>query len=223
MRKIDLLTQIHKEQRERLYSLSIKAGSIDFNDKNTSDSFNSEFNKLINDLSEHSENEELLILPLLKERFPKAASLFTEDHRKNEEMLHILIKKLGELNHAAAEEKLNLSLDFYRAFNKFIGEYLIHIHEEEEIILPILAKDYSYESQLGVMISFMCFRHHKDPEKIKNFISSMIDSLNLGEIKILFKSMKAHTPAVIFQRVCEFSKKVLDPEIWLEIEKEEIS
>src|SRR5437870_2317742 len=95
--KIDLLTHPHKEQRERMYQLSIQAAKLDFKEEEILKNFEKNFHKLINDLKEHSENEEWFILPLLQAKSPEEVSIFEKEHPSIEEMLNNLLKKLEEI------------------------------------------------------------------------------------------------------------------------------
>ena len=110
-------------------------------------------------------------------------------------------------------------MNFYRQFNQFIGEYLLHQYEEERTILPTLAQHFSHENLVGVMIAFMTFRQGHDPEKVKGFIGSVTQSLTATELGALFDSMKTYAPPPVFQNICEFSKEVFKPEIWSSLEK----
>jgi hemerythrin-like domain-containing protein len=218
-KKIDLLTRPHQEQRNWMFSLSIKASELDFTDAKHAKEFKAEFLELIDDLKDHAENEELFILPLIATRFPKEAGIFQHDHPEQKIKLKGLVEALEEINSAPLSDKSTLALKFYRLFNQFIGEYLLHLDAEEQKILSILDQHYFAEELLGVMIAYKSFREGDEPEKVKGFIQSMTATLNEVELQRLYSSIKRNAPRPIFDKACSFSREIIDLARWVQVEK----
>ena len=219
-KKIDLLTHPHKEQRQWMYSLSIEAITLDFSDAVQAKKYETAFKALIDDLKDHAENEEMFILPLIVKRFPKEANIFHHDHLEIKVKLQLLLDAIEKINQADSQDKTDLALNFYRGFNKFIGEYLLHLDDEEQKILPILEEHFSAEELLGVMIAYKTFREGHHPEKVKEYIKSMAGSLNISALQDLFVSLKRHAPDAIFKNACDLSKAVIDPGLWVQVERQ---
>lgn len=172
-KKIDLLSRPHKEQRKWMYTLSIQASELDLNDPLQAKQFEADFKALMDDLKEHSENEELFILPLIAKRFPQEAHIFQHDHPELKAKIQTLLDTLTDLNQSKLLDKTDLALSFNRLFNQFIGEYLLHLDHEEQQILPVLEEYYSAEELLGVMITFKAFREGNKPDQVKQFIKKV--------------------------------------------------
>jgi hypothetical protein len=219
-KKIDLLTQPHKEQREWMYSLSIKAGQLDFTDENQITAFESDFMALVNDLHDHAENEEMFILPLLLNRFPDAAEIFQHDHPQFKIQLHELVESWQDIQRATVEEKASYGLNFYRRFNRFIAEYLLHLAEEEQNILSVLNEHYLAEELIGVMVAFKTYREGHVTENVKAFIQTMTHPLSIDSLNLIYVSIKKHVPQPIFEDVCKLSKEALSAEQWAQVEKQ---
>jgi hemerythrin-like domain-containing protein len=219
-KKIDLLTRPHKEQRKWMYLLGTQAGELDFNNTTQAEQFEIEFKALMDDLKDHSENEELFILPLLTKRFPQEAHIFQHDHPELKAKIQTLLKRIEELNQSTVVDKTDLALSFYRLFNQFIGEYLLHLDSEERNILPVLEKHYSAEELLGVMITFKTFREGNKPDQLIQFIKSFIEPLNQNAVCALFLSIKNHTSVELFQQVCHVARQAIEPTLWLQVEKQ---
>jgi len=218
MKKIDLLTNPHKEQRQWMFELSIEAGRIDFNDDAKAQEFAKDFKALIDDLNDHSENEELFILPLLKNHFPSEAHLFQHDHPAFKLQLRTLVAALKEVIESHPSDKSELALHFYRLFNQFIGDYLLHLDAEERRILTILDEHCSAEELIGVMIAYKTFREGHEPQKVIEFIKSTVTPLDIDSLKRLYASIKRHAPETVFVNACSLSKDVIDPTVWRQIE-----
>lgn len=218
IKKIDLLTHPHKEQRKWLYTLSIEASDMDFNNESQLEQFKINFQNLIDNLKEHAENEELFILPLIVDKFPKEADVFQQEHPEIEvkiQALHEAMKELDQSNNRA-----DLGLTFYRLLNRFIAEYLLHLDAEEQKILPVLEEHFSAEELLGVMITFKTFREGSKPDQVKQFITPMLHALNLTSLINVFESVKRYAPANLFAHVCILGSDIIDPELWQKVQKQ---
>ena len=78
--------------------------------------------------------------PFLIERVPGAAEDLEDDHRIIERMFNELVDHFdGIIGKSIEFDKLgDLCLEFYRAMNRFISFYPVHINKEEEYTQPAL-------------------------------------------------------------------------------------
>lgn len=219
-KKIDLLTHPHKDQRKWMYSLSIEASQLDFKDKNQINCFDTELKALVDDLKDHAENEEMFILPLIANRFPDAAGIFQHDHPGIKKQLQELLETWQDVIQAPNKDRTDRHLNFYRIFNRFIGEYLLHLDEEERKILPVLDVHFSAEELIGVMFAYKTYREGHEPKKVREYIHSMLQPLTIRAMVSLYASIKKHTSQTLFLKVCDLSEAVIEPTQWAQIEKQ---
>lgn len=105
-----------------------------------------EFENLIELLEGHAKYENDSLHPLLKSKNSAVYQQIEEDHEhldKQIAFLRNLLHKIADTR--TLEDKVEAGYEFYLYFRKFSGDNLIHLHEEETIILPELQRLYSDE------------------------------------------------------------------------------
>lgn len=102
--------------------------------------------RLIPMLKGQADYEESRLHKMLKERGSDVYKYIEKDHRAYEQKLDCIRNALGQvLESKIAEEKVELGHKLYLLFRKFAGDNLLHLHEEETVILPELQRLYSDE------------------------------------------------------------------------------
>ena len=104
------------------------------------------FKDLLPMLKSHADYENSRLHRLLRERGSLIYQHAEEDHQAYEQKLNDLSTRLEKiLATTVVEEKVELSYQLYLWFRKFAGDNLLHLHEEETVILPELQRLYSDE------------------------------------------------------------------------------
>lgn len=97
-------------------------------------------------LEGHAEYENSRLHKLLRDRGSSIYEHIEEEHAEYKQKLKELNYILTQtLNTTGKEEQIELGYKFYLWFRKFAGENLLHLHEEETVILPELQRLYSDE------------------------------------------------------------------------------
>jgi hypothetical protein len=78
--KLDLYAGVHKGQRGKFSAIMMKAGTIDYNGKESLDRLYSELIAFREHMYRHASLEERFIHPLLSARVPSGARKLEEDH-----------------------------------------------------------------------------------------------------------------------------------------------
>jgi len=140
--QLDLYVGIHKGQRGRIFAIAMKAGTIDCTDQNSLDRLYDELTAFREHMRLHASLEEKFIHPLLSERVPGGARKLEKDHRVMHQKLDDIVAQFEGVRARSAESEMRreLVLEFYRAWNRFISFYFMHINEEEENVQPTLWK-----------------------------------------------------------------------------------
>lgn len=120
---IDLFHHVHTGIRAALFDAAIVGGRAD------SDAL-AKARAALHFTAHHGENEDLLLLPLLRERLPSIAARMQRSHAHLDLELEALRREL---------ETPALALPaFARRLAAFTGRYLEHVDEEETLIDPAI-------------------------------------------------------------------------------------
>lgn len=119
--------------------------------------------ELMEMLKAHAFYENDRLHGLLKRKHSNIHEHAEADHAQQEEQL-FEIQRLIEaiLNASSDEEKLGLGYRLYLTYRKFVADNLIHLHEEETIILPELQRLYTDEELKQVEAETYCAMTSED-------------------------------------------------------------
>jgi len=202
--RVDLYSMPHKRMREVLFQASMKLAAVDFSNEETLSTASTEVRKCIEELDQHAKNEESFLHPLYLERIAdkKILAHLNKDHHHFEETLvnikHLLSDLEGTPSTDLKERRVNLR-KLYRAFDKFLGEYMLHLEEEEDQ-LQLIWDAYTNEELFHL---FHCFLTSLGVpgqlESVKGFWNSLPDT----EAKRLYAGLKANSSPAVFLQVEE--------------------
>lgn len=103
-----------------------------------------QFKAAVELLKGHAEYEDNCLHVLLKQKNSQVYERIEKDHGLLDETLNNLQLLLDHVaSCTSASEKIEAGYQFYLVYRKFVGENLIHLHEEETVILPELQRLYS--------------------------------------------------------------------------------
>ena len=162
---------------------------------------------------QHASLEEKFIHPLLAERVPGGADRLEEDHRVMHKQFDNLVACFGELKKKATdfEQRDELSLEFYRAWSRFISFYLDHIDFEEDHVMPLLWKLCTQDELAG---RFRQILADQTPKQLLDNVGIILPALNPTERFMTLKMGQATMPKEAFQAVLNVAERVLSPEDW---------
>ena len=200
--KTDLYTFVHKAQRVRLFALSGEIARADFSDPADVARVETALRTLINHLREHAVSEHTYIHPLYRALGDVAAG-FDAEHE-------LLEQELTSLETIAAEGRWS---ELHRAYNGFLGRYLVHIEEEEIAQETILWAH--YDEELAEV--FARFQRERAPEKLREDLELFLPALNAPELIGMFTGMKLKAPAVVFEFAQTLGEKMVVPAIWAKV------
>ena len=204
---------IHKGQRSALFKLSMRAGVLDNNDKQDFQAFRNDLAAMRDEIKEHIKNEETYVHPFLRERVPGAAQDLEDDHRDTERMLDELVNHFeGIMGKSIEFDKLGeLCLEFYRALNRFITHYLVHINKEEEYIQPALwfvcTGDELWTAMGRILASL-------SPQEAMQELSLIIPADNVDGLAELYLVAKDAIPPEGYKAACDLAQRLLNPPVW---------
>lgn len=200
--RVDLYTIIHKAQRCHLFRLGEAMGRADFSDEGTANAIAAQTRAWIAHLRDHANNEEKYIHPLLHD---KAAPIEHEHHE--------LEAKLAALAEILDEKRWS---ELYTCFTQFLGEYLLHLAEEERLQAEVLWPAYS-DVELGAV--FNRFKTERAPQAAQEDLELMLPAMSVPELVRMFQGIRVSAPPQTFQGVCETASRFVDEVTWSEVQR----
>ncbi len=216
--QIDLYVGIHKGHRGSLFKVSVQAAKIDLSSHGSVQSLHREVVSFRDAVRVHIELEEKFIHPLLSDRVPGGARELEAEHRDHFERLDDLVAHLDGIRTKSVsfEKRRELALEFYRALNRFIALYLVHLNKEEEEVQPTLWKlcaDDELMAAFGKMLA------SQSPEELAQNFSMMIPALSLDELAGLYAGIRAKAPPQVIQMFAGLAEQLLSKDDWAEAKK----
>jgi len=161
----------------------------------------------------HAGLEEKFIHPLLSQRVPGGARRLEEDHRIIHQKFDDLVSDFGAVKAKPVdfEKRRELVLEFYRAWNRFLSFYFMHINKEEEQIMPLLWKLCTNEELAS---TFKTILTSQTPPEITENLEMMLPAMNLQERVQLLGGGRAMMSPEAFQGFLKLAQRVLDLDDW---------
>ena len=212
-RPIDLYTNTHKGQRLKFSEISNAAGTLNLNDQNTLNSLETALISFRDHMYQHASLEEKFIHPVLSERVPGGADRLEADHRIMHKQFENLAACFGDLKKKPAdfEKREELSLEFYRAWSRFIAFYLDHIDFEEDHVMPLLWK---LCTQDELAYRFKQIIADQTPKELMANLGIILPALNPAERFMTLKMGQQAMPTEAFQEALNVAEGVLSPKDW---------
>lgn len=134
----------HKYVSFALNDLERQIAKTDFRALKEVEKVKTEFEAVVQMLKGHARYENDSLHALLRKKQSALYEHTEADHQQYDEILGDLSLRLKEiLAEQSDDERVEAGYQFYLWYRKFVGENLIHLHEEETIILPELQRLYT--------------------------------------------------------------------------------
>jgi hemerythrin-like domain-containing protein len=211
--QIDLYTGIHKGQRGKFFGIMVKAGTIDYDNKESLDKLYLELTAFREHMRLHASLEEKFIHPFLSQRVPGGARKLEEDHRRMHQQIDDIVEQLEGIRTKLTESEVRreLVLEFYRSWNRFISFYFWHINKEEENAQPMLWKICTGKELAETFKTILANQH---PDELKYDLQIMLPMMNIHERADLINSGRQSIPPQAFQGLLKRIEQILGPEEW---------
>lgn len=199
--RIDFYGNYHKAIRRALFELSARAGLLDYaHDEAGHARLNAEFERVARALREHGTHEDAYMHPLLQKYAPEVLERMERQHAALDPALDILEEQLRAVASQAD------GMQFYAALNRYIGSYLEHLADEEEIANPVLWERCPYDELAEAVTRF---RAGFALEQVASNFEFMLPALNGEERADLYKSVRDNAPRPVFDTLLGVAQKTL--------------
>lgn len=134
----------HKYVSFALNDLERQIAKTDFRALKEVEKVKTEFEAVVQMLKGHARYENDALHALLRKKQSVVYEHIEDDHQQYDAVLDDLSLRLKKiLAEQSDDERIEEGYQFYLWYRKFVGENLIHLHEEETIILPELQRLYT--------------------------------------------------------------------------------
>lgn len=183
--RVDIYTAFHKELRQALFEFSMALAQADFKEKVK---LGDQLSTLIHELREHTRKENTYAHPVLAPKLPKEKAQLEAAHEEHEEDLVALERLwLTLCDEKLANDKApTIGLEFYRAFNRFISAYLMHLDDEEYLMQN--AWELCRPSELFAIM--VAFKGMEEPEVLPQIMKLVDANLSQDEKTDMYETIK---------------------------------
>ncbi len=196
---------IHKGIRCMLLDLVAKSGRVNFNDSAELDAFRATARDTFAMLEGHAEHENTFVAPLLDEHAPVIAGVIGGAHDDQEPRLELLLAALDAIDSAAPEARAK-GHAWVVQFSRLAGELLVHMADEEELVLTALWK--------AVDDAALIDAHERlvrsiPPAEMGRTLALMLPAMNTPERVEMLAQMRSTAPAEVFGSVRKLAQSLL--------------
>lgn len=167
--------------------------TADFTNPAAAQEVKTAFGGLLGLLSGHAHYENETLHALLKARGSAVFAQVEQDHEQYKTQLADLELRLSKaIASTTTEEQVELGYQFYLWFRKFAGDNLLHLHEEETVILPELQRLYSDEE-----LSKVEFKHYRlmSPGDMVHMLQALFPYMNPADHEVFLTDLHRCDPA----------------------------
>jgi hypothetical protein len=143
-------------------------------------------------LKGHAQYENRALHELLRKKNSPVYAHVEEDHKHYDEVLenlHLSLEKV--IAEQKEDERVEMGYQFYLQYRKFVGENLLHLHEEETEILPELQRLYTDEELK--MVEADTYRQMSPAEMIE-MIGVLFPHMNPDDKRAFLLDIKESQP-----------------------------
>lgn len=203
---VDFYTNPHMELREKLFEAAVVCGRCNFNDAQQWAAAQASLVAALKKLKDHGRSEDTYLHPILEPKLPHDRYDLDHDHEAQEVAIaHIetLMETLsaGDADH---DRQQGVGIELYRSFNRFVGEYLMHL-DDEEYLMHTIWKLFSQAELFAVMVAFKCI---EEPEGFPMIMKMVDANLSKEEQKTLLTVINDRLGADILAKVNAAIQKI---------------
>ena len=203
--RFNIYRYAHKSLRLLLAELIERAGRTDFRDQDELGRLREDTELTLRMVRSHARHEATFLGPLLQLYCPELGTKVTEDHAQHDALLDGLWLLLVSTDPHRTDASLR-GQEFNLGLARCAGELLIHMSEEEQLVLPALWQKVSDKTLQTVSESLLANMAQGDQVV---WLKSMLRALNRRERVALLARMRATLPAPTFAAIVDSARAEL--------------
>jgi len=198
---------IHKALRLAMTETLVSVGRLDaFDPKDVSDVI-VRVRELLHFCRHHLEVEDALVHPALESRRPGSTTRIAADHVGHASRIAALERAVEALARAPAAIRDAAAFDLYGDLAAFIGENLVHMHEEETTHNGELWTAYT-DAELVELENSIKARH--TPDEMKFVLRWMLPAMSPAERGAMLRAVRGSAPPPVYEGIVALAKAHVD-------------
>lgn len=199
---------VHKGIRALLADLVDDAGRTNFADVDSLGALRASVSSGFALLESHAHHENVYIGPTLERFVPDLARRIGGTHDAHEPEMGGLLAMLDSIDPVHPGAAMS-GHRFVVALSKLSAELMLHMAEEEEVVMPALWEVLTDEQLIAIEQRLVA---NVPPERMAQFLNWMIPSMNTPERVNMLSSMRASAPNEVFEGTRKLARALLSPE-----------
>jgi len=198
---------IHKAMRLQMAEALTVLGRLDATDAQEVSDVLVRVRELLAFCRHHLETENALVHPALEARRAGSTARITNEHVGHAAAIAALTQKAEALARAPAASRAAVAFELYGELACFVGENLVHMHEEETEHNRVLWDNYT-DAELVALENGIKARH--TPEEMRYVMRWMLPAMSPLERAGLFTAMRRAAPPPVFASIVEIARAHVD-------------
>lgn len=204
----DFFTLIHKGLRRELFTLTTWAGTMDWDDPDDVMGFGARWSELHHLLESHAAHEDEHFFPLLTEAAPDVVARMHVGHQEQDQALAQLSAVVGDALEAPTSA---MGLEVHRHLSAFVAGYLLHLLEEETVVMPAIWQHHSDEDLARTRRRFLAASSPADAALSRRV---MLPAMTPTERTTMLGMLRSAMPPPAFAAVLEDARQLLSERDW---------
>ena len=209
----DFFTVIHKGQRKELFAATILAGTINWEDATAANEFVGLWSKLTAMLEAHAAREHKHFFPLLAQHAPEIVSQVEAAH---EDLEHELINLTDVIAVAAGTRSREDGLAVYRQVSAFVAKYLLHILDEETIVMPAI---WQHCTDCEINAARLAFQADQSPAGLVRSRRAILTAITQAELATTALGVQLGSTDEVFKAFMTDARQLLEPPEWNDLQE----
>jgi hypothetical protein len=203
----DIYAGIHKALRAALADTLPALGRLDTGDLQESAQALAALRDVLAFCRDHLETENAFVHPAMEARRPGSTRQIADEHREHEAAIASLEAQADALLQAPHGQRDAMAAALYGAFAHFVGENLVHMHEEETVHNPVLWADYS-DAELRALED--AIRAHHPAPAMARALRWMLPALPPAERAAMLAHARAKAPEAVYAGMLSLARAHVD-------------
>jgi iron-sulfur cluster repair protein YtfE (RIC family) len=204
----DFFTVIHKGQRKELFAATILAGTINWEDATAANEFVALWSKLTTMLEAHAAHEHKHFFPLLAQHAPEIVAQVEAAHEDLEDELITLTDVIAL---AAGKRSREHGLAVYRQVSAFVANYMLHILDEETIVMPAI---WQHCTDAEINAARLSFQADQSPAGVARSRRAIVTAVTEAELVTTALGVQRGSTEEEFKAFMTDARQLLEPPKW---------
>jgi iron-sulfur cluster repair protein YtfE (RIC family) len=203
---------IHKSIRCALGETLIRMGQTSFDDAAVAAQMVDMLEEVLGFCEHHLEHEERFVRPMCEGKI--SLRPFDAGHPEHTRFIAELRALASSVTSASPERRSEAGHSLYLHFAAFVGDALLHMAEEERVLLPLLQRTFSDAELLGIQKRI---QESMSPADLAVSARRMLRAASRVERIGLVHMMLARAPRKMVRTLLDSTRATLPPEVYAEL------